>query len=606
MSTATTRPLDRVAQLAATPWRLVPLVLLALLLLLGPWLGMDPFWRRQIVLIAILTLIVSGLNVSFGYAGELALGQVAVYAAGAYVTAYLALKYTADLGVSLLASAVVALVIGLISGVPGLKLGGWSLAICSFFLVMLIPDIVFILKDYTGGYVGLAGVPAPTVFGMPLGADAFYVTTLLLTFGWLVLMRNLLVSRHGRAFQVLSESPVLAQSLGISVYRMKLMAYSVGSIPAGFAGCLFAFFDGYVSTVSFTLHMTIGVVAASIIGGSRSIYGAVVGAALLQLGVIQASAFDRYTEIVYGSILILGGLLFSGGLALMFRSLLSRAAIPIGVPFLTERTWPKATGEVGEGIHSTRGGVLKVRGVEKSFGGNHVLKGVNLTCRPGQITALIGANGSGKTTLLNLVSGYHAVDAGQITLDGEVISGRASHQVARYGIARTFQTPLIPDALTLAEVVATGRYAGTRRTKLGATFRTPRYRRGVREDREETARLLELLGLQESADVPAASLSLGTRRLVEVGRALASQPKLLLLDEPASGLDESEVAELAQVLDKLRTAGVSVLLVDHNFRLVLDIADHICVLGHGEVLAAGTAEEIETHPVVSRDYLGVG
>ncbi|WP_255622306.1 ATP-binding cassette domain-containing protein [Pseudonocardia sp. DSM 110487] len=590
------------ATLRRLPSWLLPLVL-AVLLVAAPWLGISAGARRLLMLSCILALVASGLNLSFGYAGELALGQAAMYATGAYLSGYLAMNLVNDLAVLIVLSAVAALVVGLISGVPGLRLGGWSLAMTSFFLVLLVPQFIDLLEHYTGGAVGMVGIPDPHLFGRELSNVGLYVVVAVVTVGWFALVRNLITSRHGIAFQVLRASPVLASSLGISVYRLKLTAYAVGAIPAGIAGALFAFVDQYLAPHTFGFTMAVTVLAASILGGSMSVYGPLVGAAAMQYGPLRSTDFEQYSQIVYGIFLIIAGTLVANGLAGLARAAIARV----------EARWETATAPSGSGagqLPPLVGARLEVVEVRKRFGGLHALRGVSLTAEPGRITALIGPNGSGKTTLLNMICGYYRTDAGSIRIggsdnDGGDITGLPTHRVARAGVARTFQTPLFPRHISVREAVAAAAYAPRYVGMLASILRLPAHRRAAAADRADVTEVLRLVGVEHLADAEAASLPLGTRRLLEVARALMSRPKVLLLDEVASGLDEDEIERLAELIRKIRDAGPAVILVEHNFRLVLELADTIFVLAQGELVASGTPREIENHPRVLAEYLGV-
>lgn len=285
--------------------RWLPAALLAVLLLLVPSLGIDLNAQRQIMLTCILALLVSGLNLSLGYAGELALGGAAVYAAGAYVSGYLGTHGHTEVLLQLAVSAVVALVVGLATGIPGLRLGNWSLAMTSFFLVLLIPDLIAMFPDQTGGRIGLTGVALPTLFGTELDQSGYYVLVVGVTALWFLVMRNLVTSRHGSAFRVLRQSRVLAASSGISVFRLKLTAYALGSVPAGMAGTLFANLDHYVSPTVFNFALVVSILAASILGGSASVYGALIGAAIMQFGPLKSTDFEKYALVVYGAFLVI-------------------------------------------------------------------------------------------------------------------------------------------------------------------------------------------------------------------------------------------------------------------------------------------------------------
>jgi branched-chain amino acid transport system permease protein len=566
-----------------------------------PWLVENPYWLRQIELVAITAVVVLGLNLSYGFAGELALGQAAMYAAGAYTTGILATHGHNELALTLPAAALAAALIGLLSGIPGLRLGGWSLAMASFFLILLVPDVINIDPRLTGGLAGISAIPDMRILGTQLDGTGFYVTVVIVTTLVFAALRNLVISRHGAAFRVLRQSPILAASLGISVYRTKLVAYVLGAMPAGIAGCLFAHLDGFIAPESFGFSTAVAILAASILGGSQSVYGALVGAALLQLGPLRSTAFQRYSLVVYGAFLVIGGILFSGGVTGVGAGLLRRqlpARQPVHAP--PSRT----TSGPGVDVGTFPGRALAVTAVNKQFGGVVALKAVTLAAGPGQITAIIGANGSGKTTLLNLISGFYQPDSGSLALGDDQLGKLSAHTVARRGVRRTFQTPAVPVGLTVAEVVATARYERPRTSVVSCILRMPRFQSVAKEDRAEALRLLGLFGIAEFADAEATSLPLGTRRLLEVARGVAARPSLLLLDEPASGVDTNDVVRLVDTIRRIRAGGATVVLVEHNFPLVLELADHIHVLQHGSLIASGTPAEIRHSPAVAQSYLG--
>ena len=586
------------ARRRSLPWYLVPLAG-ALVVVFLPFLGGDAFVTRQVLLIAVLSMIVSSLNLSFGYAGELALGQVAVYAVGAYVAGYLGLHGHDDAVLQLAAGGVAALVVGLLVGVPGLRFGGWSLAMSSFFLVLIIPNIVSLLGDRIGGFAGLAGIPTWTLLGHDLGVRSTYVLIVVVAAAWFVVFRNIVASRFGNGLLVMRQSPVLASSIGISVYRTKLLAYTIGSVPAGLAGVLFTQVDGFIAPSTFSFDLAIAVLAGSVLGGQRSVYGAVFGATLLQLAPLEITSFAKYSTIIYGVFLVVFGVLLAQGFAGILRPYVHR-----WVPGARPAIVPVTPAAEPDTVARRDGLELEVSSVSMRFGGIAALDGVSLSAKPGQVTALIGPNGSGKTSLLNAVSGFYRVSGGTICLAGRPIHSYPAHRIARLGIARTFQTPSMPEGLTTTEVVASGRFARAKPSLLSTMVRLPRHWRTRQADSRAAADVLGLLGLAGCADREAASLPLGTRRLVEVGRALAAGAQVLLLDEVASGLDEDELDHLADVLRAIRAAGVTVVLVEHNFDLVLRLSDVIYVLAQGEVIAVGTPEQIRTNVEVERVYLG--
>jgi len=579
----------------------------AVLVAFLPWLGLNAYWVREVILVIILSLVVSGLNTSLGYAGELAVSQVALYAVGAYVAGYLAVSHgVSDIGLCMLAAIGAVVLVGLISGIPGLRLGGWSLAMVSFFLVLIVPNALDLLRAETGGDEGLPGIPVPTIAGLHLTGRSFYVFVVIVTALWFAILRNLIRSPYGDAFLVLKQSPILASSMGISVYRLKLFAYVVGAIPAGLAGVVFAFLSGYISPSSFSLSFAFTILTASIVGGSQSVYGALFGATVLQLGAVRIQSFQDYSLIIYGAFLVVAGVVFSEGAVGLLRLVAGRLPGPIGV-FISPRGPRSEVAQVGrDALPSLSGQHLSVVAASKVFGGIHALNEVTIEALPGQVTAVIGPNGSGKTTLLNLISGFYRPSGGRILLGDRRIDTLNPHQTARAGVARTFQTPLVPKGMTTRAFVATGAYVTRRARVPSAILRTPGFRRGVAALEAEAQGILVQLGIGEQADSEVDALPLGTRRLAEVARCLTAEPRVFLFDEVGSGLDEGDLQRLESAIDMIRRAGGTVILVEHNFPLVLKLADRIHVLANGSLLASGTPDEIQTDPRVLEEYAGTG
>ena len=599
----------------------IPIVL-AILLLLFPILDNDAYWIRELSLIAVLALVVSGVNLSFGYAGEIQFGQVFMFALGTYLTMILAGRLWDEIIPLLLIGGLAAAFVGAVVAPPAIRIGGWSLALTSFFLVITIPDLVAIFQKYTGGLNGLVNIPSPNLFGTPLSNDGLYVVTMIVTILWFLVYRNLVTSRYGVVFRILRQSPVLANSLGFSTARLKMMAYTFGAFPAGMAGCLFGFISLVVTPTSFGLTLAIGIVAGSLLGGIESVYGVFIAAAVLQLGPEDSLSFAQYAPVAYGIFLMVAAIVFRNGLGGLGKNVAKRLSHVLvddahtedGLlagslsAHATEDPEAEAAALLSERrdheLPALAGRDLVIDGATKSFGGLRALKGVSLTAKPGQVTALIGANGSGKTTLLNLICGYSKADDGTITFGDDAVSGMAPHQIAMVGVGRTFQTPSVPRGVSALDVVASGRFMIDSCGVVASILRLPRYWRSRRADRKEALVLLELVGLGHIADQEASSLSLGTRRLVEVSRALCSSPGLLLLDEPASGLSENEVKRLGEVVVAAARAGATVVLIEHNFGFVSSISDTAHVLEFGELIASGAPAVIAKDPLVIESFLG--
>ncbi|GII66184.1 branched-chain amino acid ABC transporter permease [Sphaerisporangium krabiense] len=587
-------------------YRPLGVVLLLALLLIAPTAGLlNGYWSRTVMLIAILSLLVSGLNVVLGYAGELAMGQVALYAVGAYVAGYLGVELgMTNVLFSLLGATLAAVVVGLITGIPGLRLGGWSLAMVTFFLVTLVPNLVDVFSGFTGGTLGMA-TAVPTLFGMEIVGDRLYWLIILVVAAWFTVARNLLLSRHGNMFLVLRQSPILASVLGVSVYRLKLLVYVVGAIPAALAGALFSMLDGFIAPDTFTFALALSVLAASVVGGATSVYGAIAGAAVMQLGQQTFTQFQTWQLVIYGAFLLIAGIAFNRGLAGLAQDGLAavrrRGWLPTPAPATVAA---EPAGEVETRLEPLHGVTLRSEGLGKSFGGNRALDDVTIEARPGEVTALIGPNGSGKTTMLNLICGLYKPSAGRLLLGEEEIGGHPTYRIARHGVARTFQTPLIPAHMTTLAFVATGRYVSHRVGILPAILRLPGFRKGYATDDARAMALLRLVGIADVAHQQVDSLALGTRRLVEVARCLASGARVFLFDEVGSGLDESDLEVLERAIGMIREAGGTVILVEHNFPLVLKLSDRIHVLSQGRLLASGTPAQIQNDRRVLAEYTG--
>lgn len=583
----------------AGPW---PAIAGTVILVILPLIGVDDYWQRQIMLIGVYTLMCSGLNLSFGYAGEMALGQVGIFAAGAYITAIFYNHGITDILLAILASIALAALTGVLSGIPGLRLSRWSLAIVSFFLILLIPSLTQVLQTQTGGLLGLPGIIGPTLFGQALSNTSFYVVTVIVVALWMFAFRNMIVSPFGAALRVLGESPTLAESLGRSAFRLKISAYVLGALPAGIAGALFTYLTGFVSPDSFTIDVLIAVLAATVVGGADSVWGAPLGAALLVLGPLQASSFQEYSIAAYGVFLLVVGVLFSGGIVGLVRAAarrLSRRAAGPPVSTADDPALPEAPARL-----PIPGERLTVSGIEKSFAGLQALGGVELAAEAGEITAIIGANGAGKTTLLNTISGFLSTDAGEVRLGGRLLTGSRPYKVARLGVGRTFQTPQIPKSMTVLQIVESGRLAKSAARLMASILRLPSFYRAKREDRAAALAALSFAGLAHLAGQEAGALPLGTRRLLEVARCVAGAPNVLLLDEPAAGLDDDSLRDLGSLMRRTREAGGTVVIVEHNVPFIMDIADNVFVMDLGKVIASGPPEVVRTDPRVIDSYLG--
>lgn len=587
--------------------------LLALVLLAAvPIMLGDRYWQRQTLLIALWSLPAISVMVLIGFSGELFIGQLAIFAIAAFTSAHL----TEFDGWPFLASVIVGTILagaaGVVLAVPALRLGQWRLAITSLFMVFVIPDLVD--SDpwgLTGGAIGLPGVPDASLFGHTLGTeglDVFVLCSLALV---LVLARNLRRSSWGRCLAVTKVSGPAAESLGISLFRAKLMVYAFSALIAGYAGAVFPHIDGYVGAGSFQLSQSILVLAAAIIGGIGVLIGPVLGTALLMMIPLVISSSATYSVFIYGAILIIVTLLLPAGLvptlllaaqrlAVLGRARVAQPRKPVTQPASASATQVERTAWRPVQQPMT----LRVDAVTKSFGGITALRDVTVEARPGQVTAVIGPNGSGKTTLLNVISGFYRPTRGSVTIDGTAVPGQRPHKIAAMGVARTFQTARLPPDETVLQITTAGLFRDRKVSVLAALLRLPRARRDEGRAATKSYDILSRLGIADQAEVLGGELSAGQQRVVEIARALATDSPILMIDEPAAGLVGAEIDQLAELILYLKELGHTVLIIDHHIELVMRVADRVVVLDFGTVIASGSPDQVRDDAKVIRAYLG--
>ncbi|HEX6081790.1 MAG TPA: branched-chain amino acid ABC transporter ATP-binding protein/permease [Methylomirabilota bacterium] len=542
--------------------------------------------------VGLLTIVAAGLNVLAGFAGQISLGHAGFYALGAYGAALAATRLGWPLWASVPAGMALAAIVGAAVGAAALRVSGPYLAMVTIAFGIIVEHVLVEWVSLTGGPGGIFNIPKPTVSGSYWLIAAGAALALWLT-------ANLRASAWGRALLAVKSSEVAAESLGISAYLARTTAFTISAALAGLAGGLFALLNGYISPDSFTLQTSIVFLLALLFGGLGSVAGPLVGGVALTLLPELLTGLADYRLILYGALLLISIYGLPAGVvgAVRARGRERRDG--------TETTPHPVLSPEGRG----RGGaedLLRVEGLGVSFGGVVALADVTLTVPARGITAVIGPNGAGKTTLINLITGYYRPGAGEIRLAGEPIAGRAPHAVARLGVARTFQTAQPFDDLSVVENVMVG-VAGARLGNLGgALLQGPGTRRRERALRARALELLTALGLAARAEESAAGLPAGLRRWLEIARALATGPRLLLLDEPAAGLSPTEIAELDARLTALRAqGGPAIVLVEHHMELVMAISDRISVLDYGRVIAAGAPATVRENPAVIEAYLGV-
>ena len=562
---------------------------LAIAAALIPFFTSNTYYLYVVISVGLLTIVTAGLNVLVGFTGQTSLGHAGLYAFGAYTAALCVTRAGTSEGVAIAAAVVVTSMVGAAVAAAALRVSGPYLAMVTIAFGLIVESVLIEWGSLTGGPGGIFNIPKP-------GLRTHYWTVMLTAALALWLTANLRRSAWGRACLAVKSSEVAAESLGLSAYYVRIAAFTVSAAFAGAAGALFTFLNGYISPDSFTLQTSILFLLALLFGGLGRIAGPVAGSVALTILPELLTRLLDYRLILYGSLLLLSIYwLPEGVVGAVSRARRSR---PASLEFSLS---PVGRGQ-GEGSEP----LLVASEVNLSFGGVMALAGVTLAVNRQRIHAVIGPNGAGKTSLLNVLSGFYAPGRGTIMLDGQSIAGVPPYAVARRGIARTFQTAQVFGDLSVRDNVAVG-VAGPRLgSPLSALLTTPGSRAREAALQSRALVLLHALGLAELTDEPADSLAAGLRRKLEIARALATEPLLLMLDEPAAGLSPAEIAALDAQLTTLRgRGGPAVILVEHHMDLVMAVSDRITVLDYGRVIAEGGPDEIRQNPAVIEAYLGV-
>jgi ABC-type branched-subunit amino acid transport system ATPase component/ABC-type branched-subunit amino acid transport system permease subunit len=595
----------------------VGLLVLAVLAL-WPLLTNNVGSLNTLLYIAIYGVAALGLNLAVGIAGEYAVGQGGLFAAGAYMTAVLMTKYGWGFWAAAAVAGLFAAGVGLAAGLPGLRAGGWSFAMASFLVALVIPDLAGQLTSITGGSLGLSNIPLPTLGGHQLGVEGLYGLSLLVLAVILLAVSRLRRSLWGLAYASLRSSHYAAQANGLPLLRLRLIAYAFSSLMAGLAGAIFAVAQGYLSPQSFPLTLTILFFASVVLGGVGTLIGPVLGVAVLQYVPSISAGASRYSLIIYGVVIIAVMVIIPDGLVSALKSAWQYGLMRVLGIRRPERSTRGRSELDQDNVASAdlaaqpllevasclRPMSLRVEGAERRFGGVLALRDVSFVAKPGEITAIIGPNGSGKTTLLNVICGYYALDHGRIQLgDLDITTWKPSRR-ARQGISRTFQTPVLIGNRSAADNVLGAMIHQREVRGIRSAIQSPKAARDYARLREEVVSYLEMLGLGAVADSTADALTSGEQRLVEVAVAMARRSAVVLLDEPFAGLVGREVDVLADVLDALRRAGYAVVLIEHNVKLVMSVADRVVVLDSGALVADDVPSAVQANEKVLAAYLG--
>ena len=577
--------------------------LFAVVLALVPFMAANEYSLRLFMIFLIYAVIALGLNILVGLAGLVSLGQAGLFALGSYSGAILSTRAGFDLISSSIAAILISSAFGALLAYPTVRVRGVYLAVITIAFGLIIENIAIELQSLTGGTTGISGIPKPSVFGVPLLGMRYYWVLAFILFAVTVVTHNLKRSKYGRAMLAVSQSETAARSVGLNVTAVRTLAFVVSAATAGLAGVLYAFLNSYISPDIFTFSDSIRFLLMVIFGGAGTTTGSLIGALILTYLPEYLQQLQYWQKFAYGLLLAVVMFVLPLGVFGTFVEIFRRFRPRARSADITNAL-PVADAVRDQNTSALGGAELAARGLTVRFGGLTALNEVQLTVRPAEIHALIGPNGAGKSTFVNTVTGFYQPDSGHFEIDGVSLNGHAPHVIARKGFARTFQNTELFGDLSVMENIMVGYQRRFTYNFFDATLRTPRFRRQELECVKVAIGLLAFVHLADYAHEKARFLPFGLQRRLEIARALASAPRLLLLDEPAAGLTTREIEDLDGMIRRIASLGISILLIEHHVDLIMSVADRVTVLDYGVVIASDVPDAVQDNPRVVEAYFG--
>jgi branched-chain amino acid transport system permease protein len=569
--------------------RLVLLLILAAALPVIPFVfPISPYVLNITMQAVTYAVAVLGLTIVLGYTGQINLAQAAFFGVGAYAVGLGTAVMGLNFWLSLLLGIGVATLAGFLLGLTTLRLGGHYLAMITISFQQIFDLVLVNWVDVTRGPDGISGIPRPSVFGHVISDDRGYlILCAVALYATMLLVWWLPNTRLGRAMRAVRENQLAAEVTGVNTLKVKVIAFTLSATLAGLAGGLYAAGFAYISPDNFNFARSIEFLTMGLLGGIQSAFGAVMGTGLL----IVLPEWLRFLKEVYMAVY---------GIAVI----LIMVFMPEGIWGLLGKAFARRREATGTAVASAAplnldvspadaSPMLKLTGVQKHFGGVKAVDGLDFKVKRGTVHALIGPNGSGKTTTLNVLNGIYKPTGGRIVLDGRDVTDLPPNGRASLGLARTFQNIRLFPTLSVLENVM-----------IGAQRQNNPIEPGEAALAERALSALQFVGMAHRAHEIVKNLPYGHQRLVEIARALAGHPKLLLLDEPAAGLNNTEKQELVELLKRMRGHGLTVFLIEHDMGLIEQVSDHITVLNFGRTIADGAPDEVLRHPEVIAAYLG--